>query len=112
MTTLQYKSYPVRLHCERYSNKRPAIQLILANDTEEAIAGELITTATVNLPNEPIHSDEIAVKSYSENEGMLDWLWHNNIIERQPTRYIPSGFVRIPICKLTPAGKLLCGVKK
>lgn len=44
-----------------------------------------------------LESNEIAIKNYSENEGILEYLCENKIIT-QPHRYVESGYVTIPIC--------------
>lgn len=54
-------------------------------------------TCTVNL--EGLEPDEVAIKNYSENEGMLTFLVGEDIVE-PPHRVIPSGFVNIPVCRL------------
>jgi hypothetical protein len=51
----------------------------------------------VNVPG--LSKEEVGVKDYSENEGMLDFLIGNGIVEK-PHRYENSGFVKIPICKI------------
>ena len=53
---------------------------------------------TVNIPG--LEKDEVAIKDYSENEGMLDFLLSNSIVEK-PHRYEHSGYVRIPVCKMS-----------
>lgn len=42
---------------------------------------------------------EVAIKNYSENEGILDDLIKEGIVAK-PHRKIRSGFVEIPICRL------------
>ena len=59
--------------------------------------GFLFAIATVNLPG--LTEGEVAIKNYSENEGVLYFLLENNIVE-QPHRWINSGFVNIPVCRL------------
>ena len=54
-------------------------------------------TCTVMVPG--LEMDEVAIKSYSENEGLLEFLLEEEIIE-EPHRYAESGFVVIPICRL------------
>jgi len=57
--------------------------------------------ATVNLPDVLLEDNEILVKDYAENEGMLDFLTANNIVI--PTdRGVHSGFVWLPVCILNP----------
>jgi hypothetical protein len=38
-------------------------------------------TASVNLPNHPLLEDEVAIKDYSENEGIADALAKAGIIK-------------------------------
>lgn len=95
----KYASYP---NCEfvtnRYMNGNLALQVV---SSEEG----LITTCTVN-PGEEIGDDFIAVKNYSENEGMDETLKEMGIIGEKVDE-IPSGFVTIPVYKLTKKGKEL-----
>lgn len=48
--------------------------------------------------------DEIAIKNYSENEGLLEQLIEQKIVTH-PHRFIGSRFVNMPICKLGSAWK-------
>jgi hypothetical protein len=50
-----------------------------------------------------VHSNEVATKDHSENEGILTSLISAGLVEL-PHRFIPSGFVEIPICQ--PKGQL------
>jgi hypothetical protein len=87
----QTRDVVIQLH--KYSNGRPAIQLIDAED------GEPYATATVNIPDVLLLDNEVLVKDYSENEGMLDFLCKNNIVT--PTQNgVQSGFVWVPIAIL------------
>ncbi len=61
-----------------------------------------MTVASVNLPYEHIESGEVAIKNYSENEGVLQALIAAKIIS-EPVRFIATGFVQIPVCKLINA---------
>ena len=58
----------------QYGNGRTAISLMDAAD------GSPIATASVNLPDEPLKDKEVAIKDYSENEGMLDALMDAGVI--------------------------------
>ncbi len=75
------------------NNKRTCIRIV---DCE---GGSPLCTATINLPDIDIESNEVAIKDYSENRGLLRQLIHYNIIS-QPIRYVRIGDERIPICKL------------
>lgn len=61
--------------------------------------GEPMAKCTVNLPDDHLGADEVAVKSYSENEGMVEALMAAGVIEK-PYRSIQSGHVQIPVCRL------------
>jgi hypothetical protein len=82
----------VTLHFGVYGNGNTAIQIF---DVED---GTPYATATVNVPG--LESDEVAIKNYSENLGMLTFLVTNKIVE-PPHRTVDSGYVTIPVCKLT-----------
>ena len=90
-TTYTYRDTTVILEKRQYANnKRLRIDMI---DMED---GTPYATVTVNLPNEKMESNEIAVKDHSENEGMLKFLQNNNIVG-PVKRYARSGYVEIPI---------------
>tara|TARA_Y100000592_G_scaffold63269_1_gene98667 strand:+ start:10677 stop:10985 length:309 start_codon:yes stop_codon:yes gene_type:complete len=59
--------------------------------------GEPYATATVWVPG--LEEDEVAIKNYSENQGILDNLILHGIVYK-PHRSVQNGFVDIPICKL------------
>ena len=58
-----------------------------------------IPFANCTVPFSDLEKNEVAVKDYSENEGMLEFLVKNHIVQA-PHRFIESGFVKIPVCKL------------
>lgn len=99
MKTIKFKNWDCYLTVEKYStNGNVALELISAV-TDEArglFEGEPITTCTVNL--DPLPSNQVAIKDYSENEGMLNVLQKAGIIG-DVIRFESSGFVQIPICK-------------
>ena len=63
-----------------------------------------ITKVTVN-PDVKVPKGCIAVKNYSENEGMVSWLVSEGLIEETPIQIIVSGWVEIPIHRLTDKGR-------
>src|SRR5690606_13888910 len=92
-TVVQYKEWPCRLKYGFYEdNGRIAIQLIHVE------TGELVSVATVNLPVKLRH-DEVLIKDYSENEGMLEALVNAGVVEDTGKR-VASGYVEIPVCRL------------
>lgn len=93
MKTYTILGFSATMSKKMYENQRIAIQF---TDTED---GSIITMATVNLPDVKIEENEITIKDYSENEGILDEMINQGIISK-PLRHENTGYVRIPICKL------------
>lgn len=75
---------------------RDGTTAIILTDTDN---GEKICTATVWIPN--LSKDEIAIKDYSENDGVLTTLIEGGLIKDPPERIVPSGYVSIPVYKFT-----------
>ncbi len=96
MKTINHKSpfgeYELGLQFAKYGNGQTAIKLIDVTD------GMPFATATVAVDDQLLE-DEVAIKDYSENQGILDSLMNAGIIE-PPHEFIQSGFVTIPVCKL------------
>ena len=78
------------------TNERKAI--VLKNDEG------VVATATVNMPDYPCGDDQIHVKDYSENEGMLQALIDNGIVDPIPIDNLGGKFVTIPLMNLTEKG--------
>lgn len=93
MTKVRFKRWDCVMEFGQYSNSRVAIKLIDANN------GEPVAVATINLPDEPLGKDEIFIKDYSENTGMVNALYNAGVISN-PIGYSYSSFVIIPKCKL------------
>jgi hypothetical protein len=53
----------------------------------------------VNIPGTVLEKDEVIIKNYSENEGVLEFLIENGIVSK-PLRTVSSGWVTCPIVKL------------
>lgn len=68
--------------------------------------GELLLKVTTNLPQEPLEEDEIFVKTWSENEGLLPLLVKHALVEDTGV-YVPTGHVIAPKVKLTEYFKRL-----
>lgn len=66
-----------------------------------------ITTASINVSSQvgKLPDDLVAIKDYSENEGMLAALVAAGIVESDVVGVVPSGFVEIPVCRLTSAAQ-------
>lgn len=80
---------------DRYlSGGRVAIELVCMD-------GEPYTIATVNLPDCALEPDEVLVKDYSENEGVLAALLNAGVV-LPPSEKVPTGFCEVYRCKLNP----------
>ena len=92
----KYGEYP---NCEFKTGKYPNGNLALQVVSEDEGP---ITICTVN-PGESVAHDAIAVKNYSENEGMVDTLTEMGVIGRE-LYSLQSGWVVIPVLELTEKG--------
>jgi len=91
--TVQFNGTKYVLCWGRYANGRRALQLVEEQDSEHVIH------VTFNTHQEPVIEDEILVKDYSENEGVLAVLIEAGIIE--DTGHVAfCESVNIPVCKL------------
>ena len=89
------KSTVVRVELGKYANGRTRINLIDDSDNEP------YCTATTNLPDVLLLDNEVFIKDYSENEGVLDFLTTNNIVIATD-KWATSGFVDVQVCTLNP----------
>ena len=84
------------------AGSRLAIQLL--SDEEDAdkgvFYGEPIAVATVNIPELQLKENEICIKNYSENEGMIDTLQKAGLIT-EVKREVSTGFVTVHIVEKT-----------
>jgi len=84
------------LQVSRYStNGNLAIQAFCPD-------GEPWSVMTVN-PIETLDDEHVCIKDYSEGAGNLKTLIMAGLIS-EPERMIPSGFVELPVCRLTEKG--------
>lgn len=90
---LKFHGYDCKIIKREYQNGRIALQLISKED------GELVTTATINIPEIELNENETIIKDYSENEGLLDELIKAKVVTI-PTKGVRTGFVVAPIVKV------------
>lgn len=88
-----YGEYQLSASFAKYANGQTAIKLFDVTD------GMPFATATVCVEDNLLKADEVAIKDYSENEGILNSLIEADIVDH-PHAFIQTGFVKIPICKL------------
>ena len=91
---VRFKEWVCELQFGKYhGNHRTAIELVCHN------TGELIATATVNVPSIELKENEVIIKDYSENQGMFQALFNAGIVKlnRIDTQ---SEWVDFHICEL------------
>jgi hypothetical protein len=89
---IQFKRWVCDLNFESYVNGNRAFTLTNPKN------GERIAVCTINLNS--LTEDELAIKDYSENQGMYQTLLDYKIIE-PAHRFEDSGYIKnIPICYL------------
>jgi hypothetical protein len=94
ITTKYLAETPAIIRISSYSNNRTALQLVSPD-------GELLLTATVNIPTMSLPPNHVLIKNYAENEGVLAALQAADILI--PTGFsVMSSFVELPVCKLRP----------
>lgn len=103
MTTkdkFNYGHYKCQFVKGEYGNGNLALELMGAEGSE--YEGEPIARVTIN-PGCQIPDDCIAIKDYSENDGMVDFCKNLGIIS-DLVATISSGWVEIPVYRLSESG--------
>lgn len=86
----KYSEYDVVFGWGEYSNGRSSLRLFDAQD------GCPIMTATVNVEEAQLSENETIIKTYAENEGVLQFLQSNGIVG-PVKREVGVGFVICPV---------------
>lgn len=97
-------------HCdtewETYRNGKVALQLVATGEDSDTHPGEPIATATVNT-DQRIEIDEIIVKDYSENAGMVAALVAAGVIQPEFTQLFVGDYgAACARCRLTDAARM------
>lgn len=95
----RYLQEEVTVQLGTYGNGRVAIELY-------TLEGEPFMVASVNVPSVHLEEDEVIIKDYSENEGVLNFLEDNNIVHATPYA-VQVGHTYCKICILQPEEKWL-----
>ena len=83
-----------------YANFPWHISLVIWEDDPEELMA-LYCAASVNLGGADQPPGTVWIKNWSENEGIVELLKQADVIEGEPILYRPSGFVHIPLYKLS-----------
>lgn len=86
----------VRIDLRSYKNDALAVILGFDNGETQPISINIEKHAFVLEPG------EFFLKNYSELEDLAKILFERGIIKKSGGIEVPTGFVRVPICKLTP----------
>lgn len=99
---VKFNQWQCHLKFGYYNNNRLHIELISAVENMDIFlfVGDPIAKATVNLPDIDLKDDEIIIKNYSENEGMLETLQKFGYIS-DSIKEVSSGFCHFNIVKKT-----------
>ncbi len=84
--------YLLFIRTETYKDGKIRIQLY------DSVDGTTYATATAVIDGK-LEQGEVAIKDWSENEGILEFLIQNKIV-KEPHRFVESGYVKVPICEL------------
>jgi hypothetical protein len=93
MTTVRFLDTDCTVQKRQYANGRVDLLLV---DEEGPVA-----TATLNLPDVPLGKNQVLIKTWSENEGILDALVSAGVV-KATGQTVRSGFVEVPVCELQP----------
>jgi len=93
-TSKNITSYYIVQYSRYINNQRIAILLI--NDILIHDSGLI---ATINIAHIPLSYNEVAIKNWGENEGILDALINESIVTK-PHKQISMNYVTINICYL------------
>lgn len=91
---VEFLGYQCKVLKEWYKdNNRPALRLV------DVVTGEPIAVATINVPELKLGPDEVVIKDYSENRGLLTVLVKAGIV--CPTgQLVATGYELSQVCKL------------
>lgn len=93
--TVKFKQWHCAVIRAEYGNGVPALLLV------DAISGEPIAKATVNIPDMKPEKDHVFIKDWSENQGMMKALINYKVIHDKPVKAFPFNRVQVYECKLT-----------
>ena len=95
-----FKGTDVNVFVKEYANNYS--KAILMNDAEDDLP---FMCATVCIPDISLKENEIIIKNYSENKGVIDFLIKNNIVRK--TNRILDDYDDVFVCKLLPINEWL-----
>lgn len=89
---VEFQGVVCTLYLQRYENRRLCIRLIDSDDTPYACA-------TVNVPEAELARDEVLVKNWSENRGILAALLKAGVV-KDTGRTVTTGHAKANVVRL------------
>ena len=93
MKVVEFDGERLQLAFGRYANGRTAMRLYMDDGTPYA-------TATTNLPDENIEEDEVIIKNWEENRGVLDALQAAEVVSECVRIIAVNKYVDAHVCRL------------
>jgi len=94
---IKFKEWTCYVVATYYTTEdRKAILLIDTDDNQS------VAVATVNMSGYPCKDNQVYIKNYSENTGILECLIDHGILLSQPVSKLQNKFVKVPLMQLTP----------
>ena len=94
MKQVTFMGWKCNVMFSQYANNgRTAIQLFDAEDDGP------VAKATVNIPEVPLEPNEVLIKDYAENAGILDVLVEAGIV-RETDKFVPYAHIVADVCVL------------
>lgn len=97
---IEFEGTKCVLRIESYQNGG-ATALCLYDET----TNEPVLVATVNMPGVPLSPNQVLIKDYSENSGILAALEKAGVVAHTGKK-VRSGFVSVDVCELLPVVEL------
>ena len=92
--TVIFSGYTCSVQFSHYHDNNLRISLV------DLVDGSPVATATTNIEGVKLASNEVCIKDYEENEGMLKALKNAGIVEHM-VDMAQSGYVYVPVVQLT-----------
>ena len=92
--TVIFSGYTCSVQFSRYHDNNLAISLV------DIVDGCPVATATVNIEGVKLASNEVCIKDYSENAGMLEALERAGVVDHV-VDVVQSDHVDVPVVQLT-----------
>jgi len=96
--TVHFAGFRCSVHLARYRYAPDQIAIQLRDED----SGEPVATATAALPEHTVPTNHILVKSYAENEGLLEALVGAGLV-RDTGERVACGYAELAVCELLTA---------